>query len=282
MPPRQPIWLWPNLLSLDAPLVAVAWMWIFAKTWRVTYFPPALYVLLALIVWCVYVADRLLDGRIRALAEGDELPTRHRVHARLRRPLVAGLAVAVVASISLLALLPVGLWAHGGFVAVLVAGYFAMTLAQETELMSYFKNVLAGLAFAYGTGVGVHFYRPSSNLLAFLLSPEVIMFAVLCILNITAIDFWERARKSSDPEVKKGYETALTLLLIMLGGFALLRAALADSYNKPFFVAVLVSAAGLYVINRSRTHFSLDAQRVLADVAMLLPLPLFMFAIRGL
>ena len=37
----------------------------------------------------------------------------------------------------------------------------------------------------------------------------------------------------------------------------------------------MVSAAALQVINRMRSRFSLDALRVLADVAMLLPLPLF-------
>lgn len=30
---RAPWWLWPNLLSLDAPVVAVAWAWMFSKAW---------------------------------------------------------------------------------------------------------------------------------------------------------------------------------------------------------------------------------------------------------
>ncbi|MFP6855933.1 MAG: hypothetical protein VCA73_01570, partial [Roseibacillus sp.] len=45
--------------------------------------------------------------------------------------------------------------------------------------------------------------------------------------------------------------------------------------QKAFFIAIMVSAAALQVINRMRSRFSLDALRVLADVAMLLPLPLF-------
>ncbi|NNC90378.1 MAG: hypothetical protein HKN82_18135 [Akkermansiaceae bacterium] len=276
---RQPVWLWPNLLSLDAPLVAVVWMWMFAKTWRVEYFPPAIYLLLALVVWSVYVADRLLDARFRQMMDRD-VPTRHRIHARLRKPLTVGMILAVISSMGLLAFLPVGLWMHGSFVLVLVALYFVMSFVQETELMTYFKNILAGLAFAYGTAVGVQFYRPASDLLWFLLSTEVLSFAVLCIFNITAIDFWEESRKSPDPEVKRGYEMLLTLLLIMLGAFALLLAVFADSYNKPFFVAVLVATGLLYLVNRERSRFSMDAQRVLADLAMLLPLPVFMFYMR--
>jgi hypothetical protein len=42
---RHPIWLLPNLLSLDAPLVAVCWQVLFAKSLGVLYLffvlPPA-------------------------------------------------------------------------------------------------------------------------------------------------------------------------------------------------------------------------------------------------
>src|SRR3954451_15813809 len=53
-------WLWPNLLGLDAPLVAVVWQALFARTVHVTLFPAAR-LALALAVWAVYLADRLLD-----------------------------------------------------------------------------------------------------------------------------------------------------------------------------------------------------------------------------
>ena len=36
---RSPFWLLPNLLSIDAPLVAVAWMWMLAQALRVEYIP---------------------------------------------------------------------------------------------------------------------------------------------------------------------------------------------------------------------------------------------------
>ena len=61
---RRPLWLWPNLLSLDAPLVAVAWLGMFAKTWQVVWFPKTIYLLVAGVVWIIYVVDRLLDARI--------------------------------------------------------------------------------------------------------------------------------------------------------------------------------------------------------------------------
>ena len=59
---RPQFWLWPNLLSLDAPLVAVLWQTLFLRCLRAPVrWLPAL--LLFLTVWLIYVADRLLDAR---------------------------------------------------------------------------------------------------------------------------------------------------------------------------------------------------------------------------
>jgi hypothetical protein len=59
---RKSFWLIPNLLSLDAPLVAVAWLHIFAKTWRVNYLPWVACLSQALVVWVIHVTDRLVDA----------------------------------------------------------------------------------------------------------------------------------------------------------------------------------------------------------------------------
>ncbi len=107
-------------------------------------------------------------------------------------------------------------------------------------------------------------------------SPELGCFAVLCILNISAIDFWEHANRTSDVEVKAGDELALTLPLTLLGAASLVFA-LKDHEltTRPFFYAVLTGAALLQILNRTRARFSMDALRVLADVALLLPLLVF-------
>ena len=55
------IWLWPNLLSLDAPLVAVVWQVMFARCFQVPVDTVAA-ALLLLTVWLVYSADRTLDA----------------------------------------------------------------------------------------------------------------------------------------------------------------------------------------------------------------------------
>src|SRR5271163_1595111 len=55
------VWLWPNLLSLDAPVVALLWQVLFARCFhaRVEVLPS---VLLVLAVWLIYAADRTLDA----------------------------------------------------------------------------------------------------------------------------------------------------------------------------------------------------------------------------
>jgi hypothetical protein len=97
----------------------------------------------------------------------------------------------------------------------LVAGFFAMAVftAAEVEDIPYAKNILAGAAFAFGTAMVAHVYLYDRGIRDLLLSREFIGFAVLCMLNISAIDLWEHANRSPDPEVKATDELSLTLPL---------------------------------------------------------------------
>lgn len=275
--PRRPIWLWPNILSLDAPLVAVAWFCVFKEVWLVSYHQATLPWLLAVAVWCIYVADRLLDER-RGLP-GSNTP-RHEFHRKWRSALTIALGVGVLVALNLLAQQGRGLYANGFFLLLLVGFYFAVCFFDTGKGIAYFKNFIAGMCFGYGTAVGVHFYsRDGQSIHTLALAPEVIAFGMLCVVNMIAIDHWEASRRSDDEDEKQNYESVLTILLVLLAGFALVMAVRAEDYTlivqKAFFISIMVAAAALQVINRMRSRFSLDALRVLADVAMLLPLPVF-------
>ena len=64
---RTPLWLLPNVLSLDAPVIAVVWQSFFAAVFG-TPITIAARVSLGLAVWAIYIADRLLDvGKADAL-----------------------------------------------------------------------------------------------------------------------------------------------------------------------------------------------------------------------
>lgn len=274
---RKPYWLWPNLLSLDAPAVALAWLCLLSKCWAM-YHPAVVYWVLGLAVWAVYVIDRVFDATVRGL-DRDQLEERHRFHLEHRKWLVsvalcAGL-LATGLALCFISRVIIGYAIVGG---LLTLAFFAVALFGDREKpVSYLKNAIAGMTFAYGTGVAVQIYMPSHEWLGMLPSREILCFGVLCTLNISAIDLWEHARKAADPEIKAGDELALTLPLVFLGALALLFALLDTGMTvRPFYYAILLGAALLQILNRMRARFSPQQLRVLADAAMLVPVAVFL------
>lgn len=276
---RKPLWLLPNLLSLDAPLVAMAWLYVFAKTWRLGYHPWQAYATLGLAVWIIYTADRLLDA---SLSSGpvEAMEPRHRFHRQHRRLFRIGLVAAFGVAVSLVVTgLPMTIYKHLLLGGVLVAGFFGLSMlsSQDPREVPHTKNIMAGLTFAFGTAMTAHIYRSEYGIYDMLTSREFLCFAVLCILNISAIDLWEHASRSADVEIKAGDELSLTLPLTVLGaaslGYALLDT---EHASRPFFYAILTGAGLLHVLNRQRARFRMDALRVLADVALLVPVLVFL------
>jgi FtsH-binding integral membrane protein len=279
---RKPIWLLPNLLSLDAPLVAIAWLYVFAKTWRLGYHPWEAYASLGLAVWIIYVSDRLLDASL-LIGGNERMEERHRFHWRYRKLFRAGLALAVAFAVGLVVMrMPMAIYKHLLLGGVMVAGFFglAMLASQEPREVPHAKNILAGLTFAFGVAMMAHLYRYEYDVYDLLLrSREFVCFVVLCILNISAIDLWEHAARSSDRETKASDELALTLPLTLLGAAALIFAMLeSQQSSRPFYYAILSGAGLLYALNRIRARFRMETLRVLADVALLVPVLVFLAA----
>lgn len=279
---RKPLWLYPNLLSLDAPLVAIAWLHVFAKTWRLGYHPWEAYVSLGLAVWIIYVADRLLDVSMAGALPGS-LEERHRFHLRHRRFFTFGVLAALVAAVAIvITRMPVAIYVNLLLGGVLVAGFFGLSMlsSQDPNETPVMKNSIAGITFAFGTAMTAHLYRYEYGLDDLLTSREFVCFAVLCVLNICAIDLWEHAARSSDIEVRARDELTLTMPLVLLG-IAALVFAVQDMSSRPFFYAILTGAALLYLLNRRRAMFSLRALRVLADAALIVPVLVFLAASAG-
>jgi len=275
--PRKPWWLLPNLLSLDAPLVAVVWLSMFAKTWGVSYHPTHSYVLLALGVWVLYVADRLLDATLHG--NSPRCQARHLFHRKYWRLFAGGALIAAVAALAtVLMKSPMAIFSYLIVEGVLVAVFFAIATFTSTaaEDIPYAKNIVAGAAFAFGTALVAHVYLYDRGIRDLLLSREFIAFAVLCMLNISAIDLWEHASRNPDPEVQATDELSLTLPLALLAGASLFFALQAEQHSsRPFFYAILTGSALLHVLNRTRARFSLEALRVLADLALVAPALVF-------
>jgi hypothetical protein len=264
---RKPWWLYLNLMGLDAPLVAVTWLFLFAQTWRVNYHPLEVYVTLALMVWTVRIVAKMIEGAM--LAREDGFATRHRVTLR-RVALVTGMLAVVLTVIYF----PLSVYNYLLLGAVLVLGYFALALfsSSEDNEVSYAKHVVGGVAFAYGTALMAHVYLPTLGIYEMLVSREFLCLAVLCLLASSATDLWTHAANVEDREVKAADELALSLPLTLLGAASLVFAVQADGMgSRPFFYAILTGAALLQVLNRTRGRFQISTLKVLASLCLLIP-----------
>ena len=314
---KSPWWLLPNLLSLDAPLLAVLWMWLLAKSMRVVYMDSYSYWLLAGAIWCVYVVDRVWDVR-RFHSRGgdiDQMSTRHRFHWKYRKillPLVLAVVVYGIHSafnVASAALLTAGVSGIG------LCVIYILVRAFDTGDIAYAKNFIAGITFAFGVsapivvesvqlplgvsdlwyhftassdanfflalkhGIG-NFFKMTISTVAVVFSSGSLpfLFGLLCFLNITGIDLWEKSRRSKNEEEKESCETIFATGALMLAALAVYLAAYSlAEFERPASYVVMVAATLLYLINKKRSIFYLDAQRVLADFAMILPIPLWWF-----
>ena len=236
----RPWWLYFNLTGLDAPLIAVIWLFLFARTWRVDYHPWQAYVALGFAVWTIRIAMKLLKGSMSS----DEISF-VMVH---RKPIKFAAVILGIFSITLTVMsFPLSVYTYLVVGALFVAGYFALTLfsQQEGNEIGYARHAMGGVVFAYGTALTAHVYLPGLGLQELLLSREFICFAVLCLLASSALELWERSEKpAADGEAGAVDEVALSLPLSLLGAAALVFAVKDDlMVARPFYYAILTGAA---------------------------------------
>ncbi len=242
-----PWWLVPNLLALDAPLVAVVWQRFLASRFGGVV-PVAASLALAAVVWCVYLADRRLDAR-----RGEFDADRHRTAARFARPFAVAAVLAAAFAAAAAATLPTAYVTHGLAVGLGVAGYLAVVHgAGGRRTVGGTKELLVGVGFAAGVAVPLSTGAvPWPEWL-----PSASAFGGLCWLNCRLIDRWESARpRRIWAEVALG--GALTVAATRLpAGVGL---------------AVASSVGGLLAVHLACRGWP-RAARVLADAVLLSPL----------
>ena len=264
-------WLWPHLLSLDAPLVAVVWQgcWARAAHIRLPWCHP---VVLGLGVWLIYLADRLADSA-RAVP-GDHPAARHAFHAR-RRTALSFLAAAAAAALVLLTphVLSRAEFVHGLFLLALAAVYFWLIHGREQQgwTTRLPKEAAVGGMFAVGTCFFPYcqggMARPAPWAAA-------AIFGGICFCNCALITVWER--QAQDVRNRFSLLNAFPWLTARLQGLCLVLAGLAGmglllTGSLPFLPLAL-GGFFLAVLDHQQRRISPDALRVLADAALLTPL----------
>jgi len=245
-------WQWPNLLALDAALIALVWQAAFAAVIQHEVSTTA-QIVLGLSVWLTYMADRLFDVAKRPSEQLHAL--RHRFakrHARVLWLLWSGTLLLNI-GIAL-----TGLSIHelrNGF--ILLTGCLLYTALNQALSRQFFPKEIC-VALIYTGGVIV-FLLPN----AALWKPSVAL-ALLCLINCLMIGAKEHEIDAAlQVRSMARFPTRLTLILKIICGGTL--CFLTPEWALP----IGLSLAALCILHIYNSRLSTEVYRVLADNALL-------------
>lgn len=266
-----PLWGLPTALSLDAPLVAVSWQWLFAKQFAVElgWLEPSL---LFLTVWLIYAADRLLDGFKLDLKKTHTFRHAFYVNHRSFISLIWLLVFTLTASLTLFYLKPPLLYM--GFITLALCGLYGLGVHRFKVFMRNTKELQIGLIFALGSSLIV--WTQGFNLSLF---TATLAFAALCVFNCLLIAVWEKRIDAEQSAVSLAQRVPKlrSYLQLSLGIFTLMSFLFAISLGSPFYAAITLASLGLLLFLKQQTRFSTDLLRVLADAVLLSPVLISLF-----
>ncbi len=296
----RPLWVWWHLLSLDAPTVAVVWCWFFGAVFGL-HFPWVTLPTLALGTWCVYVADRLLDGW--RSTDTVTLRDRHWFYLRHRKPFII-VWILAAAPLAYLIFFRTQAPVRTDDIALCLIGvaYFLLIHGRSSRnggarLFPNWlpKELAVGFLFAIATAVPA-WARLSGE--RSLLVAAVFTFGAVCWLNCVAIQTWEDAEAAHEvvhtilsAKANSGAAHPAHGLTEFLGGqltvFAIavgvtgmcFSAATAGHHLYPLFGSVALSAVLFLGLIRHSHRFSALSLRIAADAALLTPL-IFLLRVR--
>jgi len=265
-------WQWPTVLSLDAPVVAILWQCLLARSAPASLGAAEISVL-GFSVWLAYAADRWIEGwRL----DPESIRTqRHLFHQRWRWPIAA--TWAAVLGIDLATAirgLSLAEFRAGLILLIPVAAYLlSHQLVHRNSRWRAPKEICVALLLAAGAAV---FAVASPDARPGRLAAPTALFALLCFTNCALISVWE-----DDVDRVHGQ----TSLALQLGGSAALRV-------LPWVVAALAAGAWLWrgrlggdapacaaasavllgIVDLAEARIGRRLARVLADVALVTPL----------
>ncbi|WP_300933081.1 hypothetical protein [Prosthecobacter sp.] len=315
---RTPWWLWPHVVSLEAPVVAVLWQAALAHAHGIR-LTPLMNVGLGLACWVIYLLDRTLDTfAVNSVAE---LDVRHVFYHRHRRLLMLGVIPPALMVLGWMALyvIPEGVLWQAVSLALLVALYLASWSAQGSRVsrdvfiscaglggimlisrmpltsgtkftLSLFvlvvmalsflrqldirmgnvlpKEMTAALLFAMGCTTSSRFFAMPENIKEPV--TECVLLTLLFACNLHGITCREAGLQEDRKHTRLVLGT-MVFTLAVLGGIEM--GALEHTLLGPARAAL--GAVVLHaVVQGLRRRFSVDAYRVLADLALIVPLPL--------
>jgi hypothetical protein len=274
-----PAWLWPNLLSLDAPLVAVGWEMLAARCYGVSV-ALSTTLCLALAVWLIYVADRVLD--VRRSEQKRPEAARHRFYRAHGRTFLAPLAAgSLIGAWLAWRYLDAATFRHGLWLLGAIAAYFAAVHLVPVRRRGWFPKELA-VAALFAAGCFLPVWRGGRPPWLAMILPWI-LFAVICWINSATIEYteWERLRERRQDtphpwSVALGQHTATAAICVALVAIVFVPL-VAASGARQLLLAVVLGGLDLAALGGYKDRLSADAVRVLADLALLAPVVLLAF-----
>lgn len=277
--PRAVPTVWLNLVCLDAPIVAVVWLWLFARTFQV---PVQLgnAVALFLTAWLIYLADRLADasslqpGSLRSLRQ--QFCLRHREIWISALLLVGGFDLYVIwRSIA------AATFFARSVVGILALIYLVMNHPRGLVWRSLpAKEIAIGLLFTAGTLVAL---LPGLSAVTISFAAAALAFACICSFNCISIACWERELDRAQGKVSFAtcHPGVARQVRRICAGLALASFAWAtiDRPVAPIFECVGASALLLVLLDVLPSTVGEDQRTALADLVLLTPIiPLIVMA----
>jgi len=273
----SPLALW-HLLSLDAPTVAALWTWFVARANHIA-LPLASPVAMAIAVWMLYAADRLLDSRLPAAREPGQYQTleaRHLFHHRHRAAFLTAIALAALAVAALLPYLnssALRLYPFEG--ALLAVWFFILHGTRSAHRLP--KEIAVGLFFSAAIFIPTAARAPA---LCLALLPAALLFAATCSLNCLFIYRWEheswrhedRPSPSPHPSTRLALAHLTSLTIAIILGAAIVAVFASTMHARLIPIAIALAAFLLLVLDRRRMRLDRTGLRAAADLVLLTPL----------
>ncbi len=271
--------VWLNLVCLDAPIVAVAWQWLFARTFG-AHLNLSLRFLLFLTAWLIYLADRFADTI--KLQRGSPISLRHRFcREHMMGWWIAIVVIFLVDASLALRTLDLQMLLLGGTLAAICGLYLVINQSLGGKWRPLpVKEKAIGILFAAGTTLGVIGQLPG---LTASFGVAVMLFAILCTFNCLLIAAWERELDAAQGKASFLTTWPAVVRFFQPIGYALafVAAVLAIFWRFafPLWLCLGVSAFLLVRLNLA-SGLSRDNRTALADLVLLTPLAILPFALR--
>ncbi|NQY32980.1 MAG: hypothetical protein HRT56_07395 [Coraliomargarita sp.] len=246
-------WQLPNILGLDAALIAIAWQAIAAHSvGHTANFAEPL--VLGLSVWLTYLADRLFDARKRSVA--DLLSRRHQFAKQHASTLWKIWWITLTANVALAFLALDAAQLKYGFILLAICLTYT-ALNQKLSKHFFPKELCVALIFAGGVLVfqtGAH-----SHALLFNLSALYLLNCLVISKNEQDVDTALRVHSLAQARLPT---LAITLSLYLLS------CAMLAATHLTLASASASSATALLIIKALRKSQSAERFRVLCDTAL--------------